>query len=368
MNKIVFFLGIAIFSYGCDIKPLTNSGRGRTTGLVQDNNTIYSESLRCLGNLIENSGQGYSKYQISVGKIKDKTGKTEGVGGKPLTQASRDMALTALSKLNAINIIAISPDDVSQFDLSGKTNAEIEITLQGKNTGTAFKSNFIFTGSISEYNEDIGRQSGGLDMFRKYLDLGFSGTDRIFSVAMDLRIIGSKSGRILKNDNELLAISLKNDIHVKDFNGVLFRIFKSSFRDGGGIDYGFRISDPKHLAIREIIEKAIFQLIGKLYTVPFQQCELGTPFDKNNLGGSIAKYMNQKDQSNAQQVLEMIPTKDIVTWDSFDRKYSMMTSETNVVDKNKPCRKYYIEIVRNGKKEGSKGTACRHSNGIWKDI
>jgi surface antigen len=102
--------------------------------------------------------------------------------------------------------------------------------------------------------------------------------------------------------------------------------------------------------------------------VPFQQCELGTPFDKNNLGGPIAKYMNQKDQGNAQQILEMIPTKDIAKWNSFNAEYSMMTLETNIMDENRPCRKYYIEIVKDGKKAGSKGTACRHSNGIWKDI
>jgi hypothetical protein len=161
--------------------------------------------------------------------------------------------------------------------------------------------------------------------------------------------------------------NIYNNIHIKDFNGILFRIFNASLENGGGIDYGFKISDPKHLAIREIIERAVLILIGKLYDVPFEQCEMPMPFEES-IGGLVANNMTQKDQGYAQQVLEIVPTNEIAEWKNSDIQYQMLSTKTYEKDDGIPCREYYITAIRHNRKEGAEGTACRHKNGVWKDI
>lgn len=363
MHKLKIGLLVVILLYGC-------SQFTKPSGVVKENVTMYTGDLKCLGKLIKKSNQDF-KATAAVNRILDKTGKAEGVGGKPLTQAASDMALTALSEINAIKLIGvIDTTDIGPLSIPKmKPTDEEKDLLSIGNIGSIYSSHFFLTGSISEYNDDdIGEKSWGIDLFRKYLDFWFSGSDKIHTVAMDLRLVGSKTGTILIAENgELLNISLKNEIHVREFDGGFFRIFNAALENGGGIDYASRISNPKHLAVREIIEKAIFILIGKMYEVPFEQCQMATPFEAN-LGGSMAQYMSQKDQGYAQQVLEIVPTNELVEWESVDIQYTMLSTKTYQKDENTPCRKYYISILRDKRKEGSKGTACRQANGVWKDI
>jgi surface antigen/curli biogenesis system outer membrane secretion channel CsgG len=370
MQKLITFLLTVMLIQGCSGEP----PREATKGEVEENTTRYSQNLECLGKLIEASGQGFDKvkFKAAVGKIQDKTGKREG-GGTSLTQAASEMALTALGKIKAIDVVGpLDINDMTQMDIAAKkpTATEKEMLLGTGNIGSIIKSNFFLAGAISEYNDDIGGYEGGLDFFRKYLDFGFSGTEKVLSVAMDLRLIGSKTGNILRNEKkELLTTSLKNSVHTKEFGGVLMRIFNVSLKNGGVVDYAIKISDPKHLAIREIIEEGTFKLIGKLYDVPFEeQCPIIEPFQKGSLGGSVAQYMNEKDQAYAQQVLESIPTKEIVEWKSFDLHYTMLATTTYEEKDKPPCREYYISMTTENRKEGSKGKACREINGFWKDV
>ncbi|OQY48631.1 MAG: hypothetical protein B6247_24845 [Candidatus Parabeggiatoa sp. nov. 2] len=369
MQRLTTFLLLMMLLHGCGGEP----PRKATTGEVKKNLTMYTANLECLGKLITESGQAFDKvkFKAAVGKIQDKTGKREGAG-TPLTQAASEIALTALSKIGAIDILGIiDKSDTGQIDIDPRnsTKNEINLLLGAGNTGSLFKSNFFLTGAISEYNEDVGGYNGGFDIFRKYLDFGFSGSETILSVAMDLRLVGSKTGTILRNDKkELLAISLKNNVHTKEFGGVLMRIFNVNLKNGGVIDYAIKISDPKHLAIREIIEQGAFTLIGKLYDVPFEQCTMTTPFQKENLGGSIAQYMNQKDQGYAQQVLEIIPTNEVANWQTSELQYTMLAIKTYEKEDKTSCREYYISVIKDSRKEGSKGTACRQANGVWKDV
>jgi len=344
-RPITLWLLVSLF-YGCgliekigDDQP-TDICQGKQCPPVRENITLYTDHLKCLGSQIKEEER--FKVTAAVRNIVDKTGKTEGAG-KDFTQAGSDMAITALSRLNAIKIIE-------------------------KENPNNPKSQFYLTGAITEYNEEIGRSSGGLDIFRKFLDIGFSGSDKKYSIAMDLRLVGSKTHEIIIDyKGRQLVTSLKNEINVKDYNGVIFRVLGANIDKGGGANFGFRISDPKDLAVREIIEKVIFDLIGRLFEVPRENCDL-TGFEDNTIGGSVADKMTQKDQAYVQQTLEMIPTKESINWDSSDIQYTMLSTKTFKKEDGTPCREYYISARMNNRKEGSKGTACRQSNGVWKDI
>jgi hypothetical protein len=55
-----------------------------------------------------------------------------------------------------------------------------------------------------------------------------------------------------------MVVSLRNTVTTRSYNGSLFRVFGES---GLGTRYRVKISDPHHLAVREIIEKGILMLI-----------------------------------------------------------------------------------------------------------
>jgi len=342
---------VATLFYGCghiDPEPPPNPPpcQGNKCPPVRENITHYTDHLKCLGTQIKEEER--FKVTAAVGDIIDKTGLADWTGRK-LTQGTRDMAIVALKKINAINIIE-------------------------KENPNNPKSQFYLAGAITEYHEEIGRSNGGLDIFKKFLDIGFygtdnfSGTDKKYTVAMDFRLASPKTHTVIKDSKgRQLAVSLKNEINVKEYNGVIFRVLGANIDKGGGANFGFRISDPKDLAIREIIENAIFSLIGRLFDVPLENCDL-IGFEDNPIGGSVADKMTQTDQIYVQQTLEMIPTKESINWDSSDTQYTMLSTKTFKKEDGTPCREYYISARMNNRKEGSKGTACRQSNGVWKDI
>ena len=369
MQKInIFILFVAvIFLYACSeaTKPNKKVKAIQTTGPVTENSSVYSGGLECLGKLITDSGQAFNKVKVAVGHIQDKTGKREGAG-QPLSQSASDMALTALSRVNAINLVAATTiEDLTQLNIAKQNPSNTQLVLmQQNNIGSLLPSHFFLTGSISEYNEDIRVRNWGLNFFRKLLDAGFSGGDKVFSIAMDFRLAGSSTGNILKDGKgRLLAISLQNSVVTKDFDGSLFRVFSEA---GVGADYAVKISDPKHLAVREIVERGVLELIGRVYDVPWKQCDMVTPFGVK-LGGAIAQYMTKKDQIHAQQVLEIIPTKEIAEWKTSELQYTMLATKTYEKE-DKTCRDYYISVIKDNRKEGSEATACRQANGVWKDI
>jgi curli biogenesis system outer membrane secretion channel CsgG len=348
--------------YGCSVfKPnISNS--------VTENTSIYSDSLKCLGKLIEESNQAF-KVRASVGLIQDKTGKKEGFDQPLLTQSASEMALTALARTNAIKLVGTTDaKDLLQYNflgVSGFNQNKLALITSG-NIGSTLSSDFFITGSISEYNDNLKTRNWGLNFFRKLLDTSFSAENKLLTIAMDLRIVGPTTGSILTNDNnELLTTSLKNSIITKSYNGSIFRVFSNS---GAGVDYAAKISDPRHLAVREIVEKGVLILIGKLYDVPWQQCDIPATPENMKLGGSIAKSFEEKDHIQLQRVLETTKLNKLVKWkQSKVVKYSMTPTKT-FRNRSKLCRNYEVTMIKDKQKQSFKGVACREAHGLWKAV
>jgi curli biogenesis system outer membrane secretion channel CsgG len=365
IKLITIFLCIN-FVYGCSIfKP---NKTVKSTGYVTENTSIYSDSLKCLGGLIEESHQAF-KVRASVGLIQDKTGKKEGFDQPLLTQSASEMALTALARTNAMKLVATTDaKDLLQYNflgVSGFDQNKLALITNG-NIGSTLSSDFFVTGSISEYNENLKSRNWGLNFFRKLLDTSLSGENKVLSIAMDLRIVGPTTGSILTNDkNELLTISLQNSIVTRGYNGSIFRVFSNS---GAGVDYAVKISDPRHLAVREIVEKGILILIGKLYDVAWQKCDKPAIPENMNLGGSIAKSFEEKDFIQVQKVLETTKLNKPVKWkQSKVVKYSMTPTKT-FRKRTKLCRNYEINMIKDDEKQNFKGVACREAHGLWKAV
>ena len=253
------------------IKPAAKVIKKPTSGFVIKNSSIYTDGLSCLGRLIAADEQaGENGVTISVGLIQDKT--TREGHGSPLTQAASDMTLTALTRIGAIDIIGVTDTrDMLQYDFSSYDTGTLINTISSLNVGSLIKSDVFITGAITEYNKNIRNRNWGLGIFGKLLGADVSGDDAVINISMDLRLVNPKTGRILRSDNgQLLAVSLQNNIVSSGINA-------SSTFAGGSIgitpQFGVRTADPQHLAIREVIDRAVLMLIGELYTINWQSCD-----------------------------------------------------------------------------------------------
>jgi curli biogenesis system outer membrane secretion channel CsgG len=204
-NKILLILFIA-FLAGCGKQNLfespENVKKHSTTGLVAVNGTLYTEGLKCVGKLIDESGQS-GQITASVGQIQDKTAK-ELDTSISITQAAPDMALTALGTVGAVDLVGIT--DVTGLAQVDTTKCDVN-QVGALGSISCLGSQFFLTGAISEFNKDIRNRSWGFTFFRKLLDTGVSSEDSVINVAMDLRLVAS-SGKILRNSKkELLMVS-----------------------------------------------------------------------------------------------------------------------------------------------------------------
>ncbi len=267
--KLLISLSLLTLIVGCGNEALfsPDNYKPKPRVSVTENATVYTKGLKCVGKLIKDSGQAEDPITAAVGKIRDKTGKD--YQESPLTQAASDMAMTALAKIGALNIVGIEGTE----DLAHIPVLEEQINPVAVGTiGDIVPSHFFLAGSISEYNKDIRTRNWGFSFFRKLLDLDASGGDSVINVAMDLRLVASQSGNILKNSQgELLVVSLQNNLVTRNIDGSIFRTWTDL---GGGANFALKITDPKHLAIREIIDRGVLMLIGQLFEVNWQQCDV----------------------------------------------------------------------------------------------
>jgi len=266
--KLLISLSLLTLIVGCGnqvlVSPEDYDPESRVS--VTENATVYTKGLKCVGKLIKDSGQA-GQVTAAIGKIRDKTAKD--LQDSPLTQAASDMAMTAIAKVGAVNLVGIdSTDDLAHIPVSEEQINPVAVN----SIAGVVPSHLFLAGSISEYNKNLRTRNWGFSFFRKLLDLDASGSDSVINVAMDLRLVASESGNIIKNSQgELLVVSLQNNLVTRSIDGSIFRTWTDL---GGGADFAVKISDPQHLAIREIIDRGVLMLIGQLFEVKWQQCDV----------------------------------------------------------------------------------------------
>jgi curli biogenesis system outer membrane secretion channel CsgG len=255
-------------------RPIEEIVKRPTMGFVTDNTSIYSQGLECLGQLITADGQAWDKgVTIAVGLVQDKTSRN--LDSSPLTQAATDIALTALSRLNSVKVVgAASMQDLLQYNVGTNDNNRNKVINEVNigSLGGLIQSDVFLAGSISEYNKDFNRRSKRFGIFGKIFDLGGGVDDSIINVAIDLRLVRSTNGMILRSAKQkLLAVSLQNNVVTRGYDG---NVVLAAANHSLGVHAGFnlRVTDPIHLAIRELIERGVLMLVGELYNVNWQTC------------------------------------------------------------------------------------------------
>lgn len=242
---------------------------------VEPNTTIYTSSLSCMGEklrALQNSGQvNVENLVFAVGGIQDRTGATGKGGGSPLTQGAAHMLMNALSTLNAFTVreyVEFHPINLRRHLQPGEQSGNAFMP----NIGSLLPSNFYIAGAITEYSADMRSRSMNASLFT----IGYNGRDHVISVGLDLRLIDSSRGVVIRDAGMgAVATSLKNSVVAREYEGDFFRIVGG---DTLGLSYGIKITDPTHLAVRELVEAGTLDLIGKFFDIPWQtECPIQFP-------------------------------------------------------------------------------------------
>lgn len=82
------------------------------------------------------------------------------------------------------------------------------------------------------------------------------------------------------------------------------------------------------------------------------------------IGGELGKRMDAADQGCVGQVLEVAPVDRRVQWVEGPAQYVVVPGKV-VARQGSYCRPYTVEVIMDGQRRRSEGTACRRGDGVW---
>jgi curli biogenesis system outer membrane secretion channel CsgG len=252
---------------------------------VRENLTPMEGVLACMGDRVASTAQ--PPLVISVGDVKDYTGKYSINEGSAITQGGALMVYSALGKLGGAVQMAerfdpgIAERELSYADrrqlgdgrahqLAGPTGAQ-SVPWLPYFGGTIHKSDYYIVGGITELNYNI--SSGGAEIGVN--QVGVKARTYSQSVGIDLRIVNTKTLVVMK------TVSLTKQFNGYEVGANVFRFFGSDLFD---INIGAKGQEPVQLGIRTALEEAVVRLVGAVTKIDAREC-LGV----RPAGGALAQ-------------------------------------------------------------------------------
>lgn len=280
MPLVLALAGISVT--GC-ISPSADE-TGRYTVPIGDapvipNETPYSDALRCL--------KGYTaghRLRFAVGQIADYTGKLESDNsGRKLTQGAALMAMSALAKAG-VPLVERFDTSVAEMELKYANVKLITDDPRLKNGGGDYRrilagsipgSDYYLVGGITELNFNIrslGANGDGGGTATNSLK-GTAGANLyVMNVGLDLRLVDTNTLEVVD------VISYQKQIIGRQEQAGVFDFMGHTFFDAS---IGESALEPIQLAVRSVIERAVLEMVARLYRTPPDACtsQLGGPAD-----------------------------------------------------------------------------------------
>jgi len=279
LRPLVFVLGALALS-GC-ISPTADS-TGRYTAPIGGspviaNETPYSTALRCL-----DAYTGHKPLRIAVGQIADYTGKVgSDNSGRDITQGAALMAMSALAKAG-VPLVERFDTSVAELELKYANNKLItdDPDKDGQGdyrrimAGSIPGSDYYLVGGITELNFNIRSMGANADGGNTATD-GIKGTAGInayvMNVGLDLRLVDTNTLEVVD------VISYQKQIIGRQLQAGVFDFLGHTFFDAS---IGESALEPIQLAVRSVVERAVLEMVSRLYRVPNGVCaSIGTPGD-----------------------------------------------------------------------------------------
>lgn len=242
--------------------------------VVSRNITPSDQVLACFRGKAGRTGLG-----IAVGDIRDYTGKQSDGEGFAVTQGGALMAYSALGKLSpAFGIherfdtriadtelkysAARQLGDGRMHELEGEADSDgekKEVRWKPYYGGSVIQSDYYIVGGITELNYNIA--SGGGEFAVN--NVGAKRRTYTMNIAVDLRLVGSQSLRVVK------TVSLQKQIKGYEVGAGIFRFFGSDLVD---VNTGRKEQEPLQLGVRTAIELGMVELLDELTRASAADC------------------------------------------------------------------------------------------------
>ncbi|MEZ5931440.1 MAG: holdfast anchoring protein HfaB [Alphaproteobacteria bacterium] len=267
---------------------------------VLHNPTPYTEALYCMGEYFR-GGEAPVPYTISVGKILDYTGKDDIETGRRLTQGAALMAMSALGKAGIPQVERFDTS-VTELEIKFADNQligdqEQEGSVRRLIAGEIPGSGYHLIGGITELNYNIRSNEG--EVLYDIVSLG--ARYYVMNIGLDLRLVHTKSLRVIE------TVSYQKQIIGRELKAGLFEFFDGKLLDLG---LGERSLEPMQLAVRSVIERAVFELMRNLHHLPKDACEDRLYGPDLHLAGSVGKVEPKEEKQEAEGPRELLPEGD----------------------------------------------------------
>ena len=239
---------------------------------VISNETPYSATLRCMGGVVSQH-----PVRIAVGQIADYTGKTESDGsGRKVTAGAALMAMSALSKAG-VHMVERFDTSVAEMELKYANN---KLIADDSNANGDFRkimagsipgSDYYVVGGITELNfnirsENANGNGGGTASNATTGTLG--GSLYVMNVGLDMRLVNTNTLEVAD------VISYQKQIIGHQITAGVFDFLGTNFFD---ISAGQSALEPVQLAVRSVIERAVLEMVTRIYRAPANEC--ASPID-----------------------------------------------------------------------------------------
>lgn len=327
------------------ISPVPRADGTYTTPIggapVIDNETPYSQALRCLGSQARASGR--TAPRIAVGNIADYTGKFESDGsGRKLTQGAALMAMSALSKAG-VRLVERFDTSVAELELKyannkligDKPDAQAGSDFRRIFAGSIPGSDYYLIGGITEMNYNI--RSASADAFLGATDIGgLRGAIGlklfVMNIGVDLRLINTQTLEVVK------VISYQKQIIGREIQPGLFDFLGATILDVGASE---RALEPIQLAVRAVTERAVLEILMDLNGPTADACAstLGTAKDPLADRSGEGRSTPPQPQSQPQRRAEIQPEPAEPKPAPMPVRYSEPVREPEDVAADDPYRK-----------------------------
>ena len=292
-------MSLAALSLGGCISTSAGSDGRYATPLgdapVIGNETPYSRSLMCIGSY--NSSKAAPR--IAVGQIADYTGKMEADGGgRKMTQGAALMAISALAKAG-VHLVERYDTSVAELELKYANNKLIGDSQPSDGyrkifAGSIEGSDYYLIGGITELNYNI-RSTGDDAYWADSNAKAAANADAktyVMNVGLDLRLVDTKTLAVVD------VISYQKQIVGRELQAGVFNMFGTHIFDIGAGDSAL---EPIQLAVRAVIERAVLEMMSRLYHVGPQVCRSGNdPLAGSDDAQPLAYRHNAEMQTPAQ--------------------------------------------------------------------
>ena len=296
IKPLVFGLA-AIALSGC-ITPEASSVTGRYTAPIGGspviaNETPYSDALRCMAQYTR-----ARPVRIAVGQIADYTGKiSSDNSGREITQGAALMAMSALSKAG-VPLVERFDTSVAEMELKYANNKLISGDgAQNGPAGSDYRkifagsipgSDYYLVGGVTEVNFNIRSMGASADGGGTATDAlkGTAGANMyVMNVGLDLRLVDTNTLEVVD------VISYQKQIIGRQIQAGVFDFLGHTFFDAS---LGESALEPIQLAVRSVVERAVLEMVSRLYHAPTSACS-------SNFGTSADPLAGPGDNSPSNQ-------------------------------------------------------------------